>query len=338
MATIKQQYAIAFASIIVYVLSAVLVFHTFAAASLWWWQWVSVFPGWAWLLVPALALLIFLLRNRNFLMIGCFLITLPLAFAQADINISALWGRSEVAPSEHSVRVFSWNSLAWRQTDKRAWTDYIKSHDADIYFLQEVIQPQRWNTPAPDDLIAAFPGYRTVPFGEWIIMTRLPVVGVYSTEGQFWLRVDVDIQGRRVSLYNVHIPVHIIPHLAMRDPGRFFETMKGRFELRAEQFTLLEEDLASNTYSKIIAGDFNTTRSMGRMGTLLNQYTDVSSYGNDLFPATWGDYGLILWRIDWALISKELTALSYKLLPDTAFSDHRAQVFQIEVPPLEETL
>lgn len=314
-------------TVIAYGLTGLLVIQSLAAGRLWWWDMVSVVPPWAWLFVPIFSFAVFAFRRKNVLLLACGIIGLLLAMGQSDMNLGALWNRS--TPQEGAITVFSWNSLAWQQSDRQAWLDYVANHKADVLFLQEMIQPRTWDTPIPTELTARFPGYHLVPFGEWLTITKFPVVGVYGAQNQAWLRVDVDIQGKRVSLYNVHIPVHMEPTQFLKNPAFFFSSMHERNDWRTEQFHKLDAELRANTYPKIIAGDFNTTRSMGELG-FLSDYTEVGALGTDLFPATWGDHGINLWRIDWAYISKDLRAVAYQIAPRTELSDHAAQIFMIK--------
>lgn len=289
---------------------------------------MSFIPPWAWLAVPLFVMAVYAFRYKNVLLLACGFISLILALGQSDMNLGALWNKP-VGYQENAITVFSWNSLGWRQGDKTKWLDYIAAHKADIILLQEIIPPRTWDTPVPTELKERFPGYSLVPHGEWLTITRFPVVGVYGNEGQFWLRTDVDINSKRVSIYNIHIPVHMDPSRFLGDPGDFFADMHERHKSRQEQFRLLEAELRANTYPKIIAGDFNSTRSMGTLGFMAD-YTEVGALGTDLFPATWGDKGIHLWRIDWAYVSKDLRALTYQTLPRSGLSDHNAMIFSIQ--------
>lgn len=324
----QQQYFWFYLTVIAYSLTALLVFQNLLAGHAWWWSPMSAVPPWGWLFIPLFALVVFCFRRKNIILLACGIIGLLLAMGQSDINFGAFWNRPPTA-QENAITIFSWNSLAWKQGDRQKWLDYVASHQADVVFLQEIIQPRTWDTPYPTELTARFPGYRLIPHGEWLTITKLPVVGVYGARDQYWLRVDVDMNGKRVSLYNVHIPVHMDPALALRDPGKFFEDMHERNALRDRQFALLEKELRSNDYPKIIAGDFNSTRSMGALGYYYGNFTDVSSLGTDLFPATWGDFGINFWRIDWAFVSKDLKAVAYQIAPRSGISDHAAQIFQV---------
>ncbi|PIV90557.1 hypothetical protein COW46_01925 [Candidatus Gracilibacteria bacterium CG17_big_fil_post_rev_8_21_14_2_50_48_13] len=327
----SHAFAIAYGHIAVYIISALLLLHVLMAGRVWWWNIFSFLPTWCWLAVPIFALLMFALRPKNFLTLASVLLTLPLALAQSDIQF---FPHPNTLPADiQAVRVITWNSLGWRQSDRTAWKTYLgQMQGADVVMLQELIRPRTWDTPPAEENADLFPGYRVLSYGEWVTATTLPVVGVFAAKDQYWLRVDVDIQGKRVSLYNVHIPVHINPAQMLRDPPGFFADLKERHTLRTEQFRLLERELRGNSYPKIIAGDFNSTKSMGTMGYFLDQYTDMARVGSTWFPATWGDMGIHLWRIDWMLISKEFLPIEQRQAQSTELSDHRALSATIGIP------
>lgn len=314
--------AITYSSLLVYGLSLFLLIHVLLAGRHWWWNLVSAIPGWAWLGVPLSAVVVFCLRPKNVLLLASILLTLPLALSQSDLQPFA--GPARLPEDMPQLRVISWNSLAWRQGERNAWKTYLESMEgAEVIMLQEMIRPRTWDTPDPAEFQALFPRHRVVMHGEWMTATTLPVVSVVAQKDQYWLRVDVDFHGRRVSLYNVHIPVHINPGQLLRDPPGFFADMEERSRFRSQQFTALQAELASNTFPVIIAGDFNTTKSMGMMEALLSRYTDMARFGHTWFPATWGDMGLLLWRIDWILISRELRGGELREGAPTPLSDHR---------------
>lgn len=319
-------------TIVGYALSLLLLVQILLAGHIWWWSIMSAIPPWGWLIVPIYCFVVFSFRRRNFALLACGIVTLVLAGAQSDLNIGALWHHNAEKPA-NTITVMSWNSLAWYQKDNKAWLEYVAAHqEPDVLMLQEIIKPRTWDTPYPAELTAHFPGYKLIPYGEWLTITKLPVVGVYAEQGQFWLRVDVDMQGKRVSLYNVHIPVHMSPMEILHNPLGFFADMHERVTLRTQQLALLEKELRANTYPKIIAGDFNSTRSMGVLGYFYDAYTDVSTLDSGFFPSTWGNWGLYMWRIDWAFISKEILPVSYTTLPRTDLSDHVPLEFQVSLP------
>lgn len=328
--TRKEKYFWFYLTLTAYVLSALLLWQSIAAGRVWWWDMMSLIPSWFWLVIPLATLTLFCFRRKNFALLACGLIGLILAMGQADINIGALFPRNPVSTNT-TISVFSWNSLAWRQQKRQEWIEYIRSQNSDVLMLQEIIPPRTWDTPNPADLAELFPGYRLIPHGEFLTITKLPVVAVYGSTEQFWLRVDVAAAGRTISLYNVHIPVHMNPGMFLRTPGKFFADMKDRHALRAQQFALLDQELQNNPHEKIIAGDFNTTKSMGYLD-FLRSYSDITGLSKELFPSSWGDYGIYLWRIDWAFMSKSLQAIDFTYAARTPLSDHVAMRFTVGLP------
>jgi hypothetical protein len=87
-------------------------------------------------------------------------------------------------------------------------------------------------------------------------------------------------------------------------------------------FAGFQKDIENNAHPQYISGDFNTTTSMGSMNGLLRRYQDSFRVARSLVPRTWGIAPLLLWRIDYNLLSPGLVPLSHETIWRQEESDH----------------
>ncbi len=111
----------------------------------------------------------------------------------------APWTRDGTPPDGPVVRVVSWNTEYWDQTDDpAAFFGYLRDQHADVYLLQEYLHLVAGQVVAIDDLArlrAEFPDYRVVVKGELVTLSRLPVLGQPEVADDNVLRVDVRTPG-----------------------------------------------------------------------------------------------------------------------------------------------
>ncbi|MFG2040016.1 endonuclease/exonuclease/phosphatase family protein [Dactylosporangium sp. NPDC048998] len=244
------------------------------------------------------------------------------------------------------LRLFAWNTEYWGENVPRdRFYAFLRAQHADVYLLQEYLH---WDEAAGLDgarqvddeaaLRVAFPGYSIASRGELLTLSRFPIVarppvgpdrdlaGRPADFAQVFvaakvLRTDLDVGGRVISAYNVHLPVQI--DLAVS--RRFFTLIQERDERRHRQLAGLQADLAANHGPAIIAGDFNTSPAMGDIDALRATLHDASTA---LYPGSW-PADLPLWRVDWTFTTAGLVAGDYRLVASDGLSDHRAQQVRI---------
>ncbi|MGV9264037.1 endonuclease/exonuclease/phosphatase family protein [Kitasatospora sp. NPDC003701] len=318
-----------------------------------WWFWLipDLAPPLLFLAVPVLLLaLAAVTRRLRRWLVPVVVVLLLAGLPRTGLNASALLPGRDHAPGP-AFTVFSWNTEYWDTTDDPdAFYRYLRSEDADVYLLQEYLAWVR-EVPTPIDRLdrirREFPGYQVVVLGELVTLSRFPVlavppVGAALPAGAPWeatfaakkvLRTDVDVHGRAVSLYNVHIPVQVDTRQSLLG-GDFYRTVRTADAARREQYAALEGDAAGNTRPLLIAGDFNTTPAMGDLRGLRSRFHDAWSASGDLYPGSWGGVlGSDLWRLDWAFTDRRLAVERYAFADQRGMSDHRGQELRVALRP-----
>ncbi|MGW4795574.1 endonuclease/exonuclease/phosphatase family protein [Nonomuraea sp. NPDC004297] len=332
--------------------TAFLVLHVLLAGD--WWPWVifEMTPPLTAVAVPLL-LLAFVWRARP--------VRRPLSVVLVLLLLAggylAGYGRGWTSPAAAGpqgagIKVFAWNTGYWEmENNPDAFFTFLRQQDADVYLLQEHLYAIRNDTPyneviridATPRLRTEFPGYQISIEGEFVTMSRLPIVAEHrqtvSSTGDDWFwkgpkfqRTEIQVGGRPVSFYNVHLPG---PY---RDgnplTAGFYERQVKQSLWRYENLSRLRADVAANPLPTVLAGDFNSPwtelysfrpgiRAHGPPGALAPLHTWPLS--NFAFPR--------MWRLDWLYTSGDLAVPSYHLDGGgKVLSDHAAQEFRVVVP------
>jgi endonuclease/exonuclease/phosphatase (EEP) superfamily protein YafD len=267
--------------------------------------------------------------NRR-VMLAVAVASVVLAVPQSGLQPGAL----TASPRAGGLRVVSWNTEYWHQSDDpAAFFDYLRDMHADLYLLQEHIHYVNGRIVPIDDLTrikAEFPGYRVVVKGQLVTLSRLPVIAQPPVGDKDVLRVDVRTpRGTALSTYNVHIPAQLDPTLSPLSPG-FYRTMAGRADQRAHCYDALAASASGDKDAGLIAGDFNTTPAMGdiRRAAVLGQ--DAAAQGRSVYPVSWNEHGALrLWRLDWGFVRGGATVRAYRLTQPRGMSDHSAQIIDL---------
>ncbi|GGW29393.1 hypothetical protein GCM10010340_03830 [Streptomyces griseoloalbus] len=329
----------------------------FALGGRWWlWLLADLVPPLCFLAVPLVLLALARLpaarpvRRRLVPVLALLLIT---GLTRSGVNWDALRPGEGAGPTPAgAVRVVSWNTEYWDTTDDPdRFYRYLKAKDADVYLLQEYLA---WvdERPTPIDELARirreFPGYHIAVLGEQVTLSRFPVVARPAVGpargtggGSPWrevfergkvLRTDIDVHGRVISFYNVHIPVQLD---ILRSPltGGFYDEVHRRAAARERQYAALLRDVDANPRPVFVAGDFNTTPAMGDLDGLRDTLRDALPASGTLLPGTWNTEGLGLWRLDWAFTDDQLRVHRYDFDDPAGLSDHQAQDLVVSPAP-----
>ncbi|MGY0070352.1 endonuclease/exonuclease/phosphatase family protein [Streptomyces sp. QTS137] len=271
---------------------------------------------------------------------------------RSGVNWAALvpGGGPGRAPAD-AVKVVSWNTEYWDTTDEPdAFYRYLKAQRADVYLLQEYLA---WvdGRPAPIDELdrvrREFPGYHVEVLGEQVTLSRFPVVsrtpvgqGRGAEHGASWreefeqgkvLRTDLDVRGRPVSFYNVHIPVQLDIERSVLSGG-FYGEIRSRDAARRGHYEALLRDVSDNPHPVFVAGDFNTTPAMRDLDGIRNVLRDALPASATVLPGTWNSDGAGLWRLDWAFTDDLLEVHRYDFDDPRGLSDHQAQRLTVSLP------
>lgn len=328
-----------------------LVVHILLTGS--WWPWVmfEVMPPLIMVAVPLLLLVFVPCVRPVRRWLSVILILLLLAGAYLAGYGRGWTGFPAGRPRGMVIKVFDWNTGYWEmEDDTAAFYAFLRRQDADVYLLQEHLYGIRNNTPYNqvlhvDDsarLHAVFPGYRIAFEGEFVTLSRLPIVTEHHqpvpSAGADWFwkgpkfqRTEIRVGGRTVSFYNVHLPAP----LRGGNPfsGGFYRRQEQQSIWRYENLRKLRTDLAGNPYPVVMAGDFNspwTELYSFRPGTQAHSPPAPLSP-----PHTWpvSRFQLpTLWRLDWLYTVGDLAISNYHIAGGETLSDHRAQRFRVVVP------
>jgi endonuclease/exonuclease/phosphatase family metal-dependent hydrolase len=189
----------------------------------------------------------------------------------------------------------------------------------------------------PDRLAREFPGYHIVIRGELVTLSRLPIVSTVALPvdppaGSDWrtdywevktLRTDLRVGDGVLSVYNVHmlVPLDLVSPLKRS----FWRTREEWNARRQNQYAGLEHDLDANRNPTVVAGDFNTSPSMGDRNGVASRLNDAGRASTSVYPTSWKSDWLALWRVDWAFTNDGVDVHTYKLVPHNDMSDHRLQ-------------
>jgi endonuclease/exonuclease/phosphatase (EEP) superfamily protein YafD len=324
-----------------------------------WWALLDLVPPFFLLAVPLLfplaipAVRIFRVRlpvSARWTLVALTVLGLGLGFQQSGINLAAFGSAPPAAPAD-ALRVTVWDTLGW-DTGKNAdaFYSYLTSQHSDIYVLQEYIGIGSDGAPYPIDdsarLRSAFPGYSLTSVGELLVISRYPVLD-HSTVGDslrpaavtntVWsygtsriLRVDLDVAGRTVSVYDVHLPDLFNFGPSVFGPS-FYEQASELAGWRDAEMGALQADLARNPNQTIVGGDLNLvpgSSALGKLGAL----QDAAHASRSLYPVSFWVGMFQAWRMDCTFTSPDLRLYSYDLISPQGLSTHRAQNLALSVP------
>ncbi len=334
---------------------AFIILHIILAGRVFLWNFPASAPTFLFTIISVLLLLYFLFqKKKRVINLVIVLICLILSLTQLDINLLRETRDTKELENYSPIKVICWNTNMWDQDkDKDKFYSFIKKQNADVYLLQEYLhyktdedngQPFRLCNIVPgfplqfmhvDDserIKKEFPGYYFSINDQFVIISRFPIKNSYTDYSEQYAVTDVDIKGRNVRFYNVHMLLHI----EITNPLKpyFYNALYKRFLVRQIGFKDLNMDLKNEKSDYFVAGDFNSTKAMGVMDNLLKNHIDGVKYSNDILPLSYKLYGFKLWRIDFSLLPKandNIRFKTYKTISPENLSDHDPIVLSLDV-------
>ena len=322
------------------------VVHLVVSGRYWWWRPADLLPPPIFLAMPVLLALAAVRCRRSrrpalVLCAGALAIGAPLS----GLNLGGLMHADRPIPPG-AVRVVSWNTEYWYETGQSdRFYALLRAQRADVYLLQEYLRfpgrPVRIDDIAR--LRAEFPGYQLVNAGELITLSAYPIVARQALDApevplppgedfpEYWrqktLRTDISVGGRVLSVYNVHMPapVSIGEHSVFSAP--FWYTIRNLNQNREAHLRALAQDVASNRLPILVAGDMNITPVMGDRLRFPAGLRDAIDASRSLYPETFRTW----WRLDWVLVSPEVTVDRYEFRDPATLSDHRLQTLVVSL-------
>ncbi|RCX20057.1 endonuclease/exonuclease/phosphatase family protein [Anaerobacterium chartisolvens] len=326
-------------------------FHVMLTGKVFLWSFFGSIPTFFFVIIPLAFLVCEVLgKKKNVLALFMAAISLVMGFTQLDINLFRQKGGNAASDIYKEIKIFNWNTECWDQNkDKDELYRFLKKQDADIYILQEYlygsIDPQ---SPGIDksrlfNICSAvpgfppayleiddtermrkeFPGYYLAVNKQFVVISRFPIQASHADYSDQYSVNDIEIYGRAVRFFNVHMLLHIEPVNPFT--RHFYETMERRYAARRIGFDNLRRDIENTSMPYFISGDFNSTKAMGVMDMLTKDNTDAVKYSDELIPLTFNFKGLKFWRFDYAFIPRDNTNIQikeYKGIYHQGLSDH----------------
>jgi endonuclease/exonuclease/phosphatase (EEP) superfamily protein YafD len=324
--------------------------HVLMSGRIWWWRPADLIPPLAFVLVPILLTVTALPGRRTrwpaaVLSAGA----LAIGTSLAGLNVPGLVRGAGPVPPD-ALRIVAWNTEYWYEPGQAdRFYAFLRELDADVYLLQEYLrwpgEPERVHDL--DRIAAQLPGYEVVEAGELITLSRVPIVGRHALDPpdlgepdgtdfpEFWrykaLRTDLRVGGKILSVYNVHVPTPIWVGGPSPVESLFWDVIHDAYVERGPHLRALARDVAANENPVLVAGDMNTTSAMGDAKRFPAGLADAAYANRALMPASWPAAGSLptLWRLDWTLVSPEVTVHRYEFLDPRGLSDHRVQFLAV---------
>jgi endonuclease/exonuclease/phosphatase (EEP) superfamily protein YafD len=320
----------------------------------WFGEAVGMVPPFLFALVPLVLLAgTAVARGRRLVTAGMALAALGLGLDQAGLNFDAISATGRVPAG--AVHVVSWNSNCWDQLlgTQGHFYRFLTSQHADIYLLQEyqhvganLMTPVRIDDLA--ELRREFPGYQIAVKGELVTLSRYPIVAEpaigpekslpadadwraqYDTDKV--LRTDLLIDGKVVSVYNVHLPVwNEMPDGLVS--ASFYAAMRDSYAQRTAWLSALSSDVADNRAPVVVAGDFDTSAAMADLDALRSELSDAQGASTSFYPEGWQQGGVMpFWRTDWAFTGHGVATDRYTFVTPQLLSDHSLQDLWVSPP------
>lgn len=310
-------------------ITLIFVLQTLMAGRAWFWNVFSIIPPIFFTLLFLVLIFWNIVKKTKYsfiFIILCF----PLAIYSSDFSLKLFV--DQPSNDSQTIKIFNWNTRFWEEDNKPAFYEFLLSQEADVYHLQEHIQTRNGYFIELDDMEEVrsyFKDYTVVKKTEFLTITKFPVVESFREAESYYLRVDVQVDQNVLSLYNVHMPVHINTRI-LPNVYRFTVDLKHRYDFRNQEYNKLIKDIKGNPNGYYISGDFNTTKSMGKIQEVISLGKDTAYAGDNLFNATWVVDNIRLWRIDFNIAHNNLKVLSYKEVDPLKYSDHWAQLVTIQ--------
>jgi vancomycin resistance protein VanJ len=188
-----------------------------------------------------------------------------------------------------SVKVVTYNM----QAKDKGLEAFLKETQPDIVFLQEIS-----GTLATTETMRDLYPYQVAQAEEWgnKILSKYPVLNSKNLQGfgsSLPQRLELDINGQSVAVYNVHLTWPIgNPRLNVRFvPGFIAKAISGFDDSqRNAQIDLLIEFLKKETLPYLVVGDFNVSQYSATYGKLSkvagDSFREVSTGFGNTWPAT----------------------------------------------------
>ena len=239
------------------------------------------------------------------------------------------------------LKVVSWNvgnfSLKSECLDDLA--NVMLSEEPDIICLQE--RPHQ-HLMSKKTIESRFPDYPYIAYNDredevlnLMVLSKYPLSGLsnhyFADSYNKYMSVDVDVDGRRLRLYNVHLQTTGVTDVAGANLIGKIGSFIDNAQIRCQQARQLSDDIHSQSGSNVmVCGDFNTPAYSSSFQTVSRGMYDAS--WSRMFSLLQSSYSVssFLPKIDHILFSEPIACLDYQLR-EFGWTDHKMQcaVFKI---------
>jgi endonuclease/exonuclease/phosphatase family metal-dependent hydrolase len=253
------------------------------------------------------------------------------------------FGKDKVPESAITIATHNLGGIYQRREATDAWRE--KRVAAYAHFLQENGLPDLLCTQETSGkfyrLLAEKMGYQhafNLKKGT-VILSRYPIEAggdvPFGKTANSTLWVDINLNGKRVRVYNVHLQSNKVSADAEKvvgkgeldegetwhEIGSVLDRVGNATSVRAEQAQRLREHIQACKHPVIVCGDFNDTPNSYAYATIAEGFSDTFREKGLGFGTTFAGV-LPLLRIDYILTEKTLTTYSCRTVRTSDFSDH----------------
>lgn len=286
-----------------------------------------------WVGLPLLVLIPWALVRRSRWAIWLNVVTLL-------VFVSALLGFEVAHPcwqrSSPSVRVMTWNiHHASGGMDKVM--SVVKREHPDVVCFQEA-NDGYWKSDVLPELRKAFRGWHCSEFREVATFSRYPIITqsvhrLMPETGRVVLETVIEVNGERLTVYNVHLNVAIAGRSLSKSGLRGIPNyLRHTADVRLDQVRDMKKVVATTT-SALVVGDFNTPPRGRCYRWMAGRYQDAFPRGGLGFGYTYPTRHPLM-RIDYIFASGGMHVRRC-FVPRAAASDHRPVVADLVMPRKE---
>lgn len=285
------------------------------------------------LVLPALPLAMIVLLWRRWWLVGLLLpATLMFIVAYGPFFMPSQTrapARASTIQKTTPLSLLTFNLHTPEANETQALIDVIVAADADVVILQELSTEAAHIFAA--QLLQRYPYQALHPDAEIAILGQGVLSRFPIRENQYWeigmgqQRVVLDVNGTRVTLYNVHVPNPF-------SPGRRIP------RVNIQRRDVVAADILRRATAErgplILAGDFNMTDQTAVYKSIAARYRDTyAERGFGLGPTFPGahPYAPPLARIDYVFHSDDVQGIAAKTWSTSGGSDHHPVLVQLGI-------
>ena len=236
-----------------------------------------------------------------------------------------------------------------KRVDANTWKAFIDDAEADLFCFQEYQHLVQFSSlyKAHRKVLATYESCCDSVIGP-AIFSKYPIIDsqIYpiSSDRNFFISADIQIKGRVVRVFNVHLKSNRITKVVDRvfrrsslgKVWRNFRSLSGRYmknaQIRVEEARMINKWIKESPYPVIVCGDFNEVPQSLTYQILTSQLRDGFRERGKGWGGTFkrGINGL---RIDYILADQRFKIQESGVLKSVDFSDHYPIWSTLGLPP-----